>query len=244
MLGWIEYDERCAKPSLTQRQIMGGTFLALRLGKPSGGVFARHHAARWARRMVEQGVRSAVFSADFPYTSLFIRQGIRFVDPLPLRRALCASCVHRRLEELGICAARAVVAIAAQYMSREVEETIRAIAVNYRYILLSVGSGGEAFARDMLRRYGTALLLSPTREQLERADALILFAPRPDLRQENRVLCVLHHGGKSGRGYMDLRLADRPGMQMDPDWPQEQLAAALYGMGVLKPEMVTCEIIC
>lgn len=244
MLGWIEYDERGAKSSLTQRQIMGGTFLALQLGKSSGGVFARYRAALWARRMVAQGVRSAVFPVAFPYASLFIQQGIRIVDSLPLRRALCASCVHRRLEELGISAAQAVVAIAAQYMSREVEETICAIAVNYRYILLSVEAGGQVFARDMLRRYGTALLLSPTREQLERADALILFAPRPDLQRDNRVLCALYHGGREERGHMDLRLEDGPGMQADPDWPQEQLAAALYGMGVLKPEMVKCEIIC
>lgn len=244
MLGLIEFEESGAKLCLASRQIMGAVFLSLKLGKSSGGLFVRRSVARWARRMYEQGVRSAVFPLDFPYTALFIRQGIRPVDPLPLHRAMCAACVHRRLAELGIGADRAVVAIAARHMSREVEETVRAIAMNYRYVLLSVESGGEAFARDMLRKYGAALLLSPTKEQMERADALILFDPRADLRMENRVLCALYHGGESGRGYMELRLADHLAEQAGESCSQEQLAAALHSVGVLAPEMVKCEITC
>ena len=244
MLGLIEWEEGITKPYLEPRKIMSGVFLALRLGKTSGGRFFRRRIAHLAKRMHDQGVRSAVFPADFPYETLFARQGILPVDPIPLRRALCASYVCRRLETLGIQKDRAVIAVAAQHMGREAEETVRTLALKYRYVLVSVSSGGEAFARDMLRRYGVALLLDPTEEQLDRADALILFSPRPDLRQENKVLCILYPEGNLGRDDMELKLGDAIMAQAAPGCSEEQLAAALHSMGVLSTEMIKCEITC
>ena len=244
MLGLIRYEESRAKPSLMPRQILGGTFLTLEMGRYRRGGFADRNAACWARRMREQGIRSAVFSADFPHTSLFIRQGILPVDPIGLQRTLCASCVCRRLEELGINAGRAVVAVAARHMSREVEDTVHTFAMKYRYILLSVESGGEAFAREMMRKYGAALLLNPTDDQLNRSDALILFDPMPGLAMGNPVICAVYHGAVTKRGSMRLWLTDPYAEKVGTQYSQEQFAAALHSMGVLMPEMVKCEITC
>ncbi len=244
MLGMIEFDESCDRPRILQRKILGGTFLTLNLGKAAHGPFPRRAAARWAARMREEGVRSAVFPVDFPYTAQFIHRGILPVDPLPLQRKLCAACVRERLEAIGVTPAQGVVAVVGEHMSREMEETARALALSYRYVLLSAATGGESFARELRRKYGAALLLRPSRDQLERADALVLFAPRPELSGENRVLCALYHGGEFGRGRMSITLGGKLMAQVAPNCAADQLAAALYSMGMLPQEMVKCEITC
>lgn len=244
MLGLIEFDENSGRPCLTRRQILGCTFLTLNLGRAARGALAGYHAGRWARQMRKQGVRTAVFPVDFPYTAVFLREGITPVDPLPLQRAVCADCVRRRLEELQVPPAQAVVAVAGEHMSREMEETARALALSYRYVLLSVPSGGEEFAREMRRRYGAALLLHPSADQLERADALVLFSPRPELSRKNRVLCSLYYGSDPGRGQVRFALSETLAEAVGPNCATDQLAAALYSMGALALEMGWCEITC
>ena len=88
---------------------------------------------------------------------------------------------------------------------RELTEAAKALALNYRYVLLSV-RGGEEFARDLRREYGISLLLKPSADQLDRADALVMFAPRQDLKLDNPILYTLYPGGEAGRGRLPLRL--------------------------------------
>jgi len=113
MLGYIEYGDGPKRPELSQRQLAGGTFAVLALGQSahSASPLARGRAVKGARQMREAGVRTAVFPVDFPYTALFIRQGILPVDTLPLRRALAAPLVRRRLEDAGLDPAQAVQAV-------------------------------------------------------------------------------------------------------------------------------------
>lgn len=246
MLGYIIYGDGPKRPEIGERQLLGAGFVALRMGESAhpNGPLALRRAAAGARQLREMGVRAAVFPVDFPYTALFLRQGIAPVDTLPLRRALAAPLTRRRLEGMGLSPAQAVVAISGERTSRELAETAKALAISFRYVLLSVRSGGEEFARGLRREYGISLLLKPSADQLDRADALLLFAPRGDLAGENAVLYALYPGGEAGRGRLPLSLPAALAEQVEPNCSGEQLAAALYGAGALRLETILAEIPC
>ncbi len=246
MLGYIVYGDGPKRPELGERQLPGGSFVTMRMGQPAhpNSPFARRRALLGARQLRDLGVRTAVFPVDFPYSALFIRQGIVPVDTLPLRRALAAPLTRRRLEAMGLPPTQAVVAISGDRASRETAEAAKLLALSYRYVLLSVRSGGEEFARELRREYGISLLLSPTVDQLDRADALLLFAPRGDLKGENRILYTLYPGGEAGGGRLPIRLPQALSDQLEPNCDREQLAAAIYGQGGLTLEQLIAEIPC
>ena len=246
MLGYIAYGDGPKRPELGERRLLGGRFVTLRMGQSAhpNGLLARRRALTGARRLWEMGVRSAVFPLDFPYTALFIRQGVCPVDTLPLRQALAAPLVRRRLEEAGLLPTQAVVAVAGDRLRREVADTAKALALSFRYVMLDVRSGGEEFARTLRREYGISLLLHPSRDQLDRADALVLFAHRGELAGENPILYTLYPGGEAGRGRMPLPLPGALLGQVEPNCGAEQLTAALFSQGVLSLETILAEIPC
>lgn len=243
MLGYIIYGDGPKKPEMGRTRLPGGTFVTLRIGQSArpNGPLALGRALKGARKLREAGVRSAVFPVDFPYMAIFIRQGVWPVATLPLRRALAAPLTRRRLESLGISPAQAVVAISGDQAVREVTEAAKALALSYRYVLLSV-PGGEDFAKSLRKEYGISLLLKPSKEQLNRADALLLFSPRNDLAMENPILYTLYPGGEAGRGCLPLRLPGALADQLEPNCGYDQLAAALYAMGGLTLETLLAEI--
>ena len=242
MLGYIEYDENTKMVRLEQRRVMGGTFLSLTFGRENRGVGGRWKIIRAARRMREAGVRQAVFPVDFPYTSEFLRHGVVPVDTLPLRREICPRYVRHRLSELQILPDRGIIALSGEYLSRELREITQTLALDFRYVMLSVPEGGEELARQMRRMYGVSLLLKPTRDQLERADALILFDPRRDISCENKVFCALYPGGEFTRGRVPLTLGGEMVRSLPPNCDREQFAAALYAMGMLEKTGIFDEI--
>ena len=243
MLGYIIYGEGPKRPELGDLQHSGGNFVTLRMGleaRPNGPL-ARYRARQGARLLREAGARSAVFPVDFPYTALFIRQGILPIDTLPLRRALAAPLTRRRLEAGGFQPTHAVVAISGDRAVREVTECAKALALSYRYVLLNAKSA-ETFAKSLRREYGISLLLDPSPDQLNRADALVLFSPRPDLSQDNPILYALYPGGEAGRGRLPLCLPAGIRAQAATNCDEEPLAAALYAMGALPLETLLAEI--
>ena len=174
-----------------------------------------------------------MFPVDFPYTALFIRQGVCPVDTLPLRRALAAPMTRRSLEKLGLEPTQAVVAVTGERCAREVAECAKMLALGYRYVLLGVNSGGEAFSRSLRREYGISLVLDPSPDQLDRADALVMFSQRGDLARNNPILYTLYPGGEAGRGRLPLALPEGIRDQVEVNCDLEQLAAALYATGGL-----------
>ena len=244
MLGYIVYhDQSTGKGRLQQERRLGGTFLVLDMGRNAHGFFAPRRAAQAAKRMREQGVRRAVFPEDFPHTAIFLRHGIAPVDPLPLRTTLSPLYVRRRLDALGLSGTQAVVAVVSNTMNDEIARTAHELALAYRYVLLSVHSGGEDFAQKMRRQYGASILLAPSTDQLERADALVLFSPRNDLSRQNTVLCTLYPGGEA-QGCVPLQLDESLLAAVEQNCPRDQLAAALHSMGVFPAEKLLGEITC
>ena len=243
MLGYIIYGDGPKRPEIGDRQLAGGNFVTLSmalLARPTGHL-ALSRARLGARLFREAGVRSAVFPVDFPYTALFIRMGILPIDTLPLRRALAAPLTRRRLEQGGFQPTQAVVAISGDRALREVTECAKSLALSYRYVLLSA-RGAESFAKGLRREYGISLLLDPSPDQLNRADALVLFSPRGDLTLDHAIFYALYPGGEAGRGRLPLCLPAGAAAQAETNCDQEQLAAARYAMGALPLETLLAEI--
>lgn len=244
MLGYISYGDGLKRPVLERLQLQGCPFVGLRLpsGRRPEGALARRRAAAAARALRSMGVRQAVFPMEFPYGSLFLRQGVTPVDPVPLRRALAAGLVQRELSRMGLDGAHGVIAVSGERMERPLMDTVRTLAIRYRYVILDVPSGGEEFARTLRREYGISLLLQPAAEQMERADALLLFSLRGDLRGENPVCYALYPGGEKGWEAVSYGLPAALREQSGSDCCREQLLAALWAAGVLSPEDILAEI--
>lgn len=74
----------------------------------------------------------------------------------------------------------------------ELVRTVTELALGNRYVLLDVPYGGDTLANQLRREYGVSLLLSPTRQQMEEADVLVLFAARTDLRRRDPAVLRLY----------------------------------------------------
>ena len=127
-------------------------------------------------------------------------------------------------------------------MSRALMETTKTLALSYRYVMLAVPGGEEDFVRSLRREYGVSLLLRPSAEQLERADALLLFAPRGDVGSAHPVFHALYPGGEHLAGQMPLVLPTAMEEALEPNCSRVQMVAALYAMGVLSLEHILAEI--
>lgn len=242
MVGYVVYGGE-NRTGVEPRQLLGARFLTVSLaaGRRPMGAAALYRARRAAGRLAELGVRRAVFPREFPYLPIFARRGICPVETLPLRQALAAPLARRRLAELGIAPTRAVAAVSAARLSREVAETVTALALGCRYVMLQAPDGG-GLARSLRREYGVSLLLDPGREQLDRADALLLFAPREDLARTNPVFYALYPGGETGPGGLPLPLPGALAETVEPSCGREQLTAALWQMGAITKEAILSEI--
>lgn len=244
MFGYIIYGDGAERRTVEHRQIAGGAFVVCRVreSRRPNSFIARRRAVQMADKLRASGVRQAVFPLDFPYTAIFIQRGILPVDPLPLRQALAAPLVRRQLERMGLDGTRAVIAISGDRMSRPLMETTKALALRYRYVLLSVPGGEEEFVRSLRREYGISLLLRPSAEQMERADALILFAPRGDMTVSSAVFHALYPGGEYLGRQAPLALPTALAKRLESNCSHEQMVAALYAMGVLSLEDILAEI--
>ena len=96
--------------------------------------------------------------------------------------------------------------------------------------------GGTSLANQLRREYGVSLLLSPTRQQMEEADVLVLFAARTDLRRRDPAVLRLYD---EAAPLPPLLLPPVLEGQMPPGLCRPQLLAVLVESGVLRPGQIT-----
>lgn len=195
----------------------------------------RRRAAAAARKLQRAGIRRTVLPEDFPYGALLEKRDVLPVDTLPLRRELAAELVRRGLEDRGLPAGR--VAVSADAMSAELVRTVTELALRSRYVLLDVPYGGPELAGRLRREYGVALQLSPDRAQMAAAEALVLFAPRTDLRRDNPVVAEAYRGAETA--LPPLLLPPALEEQLPEGCCRIQLLAALRESGTLRPGQIS-----
>ena len=185
------------------------------------------------KRLRKMGVTQAVLPEGFPYGRELARCGVRPVSTLPLRRALAADWVRWVLEKQGKGTAGARVAVCAAQLTGEVVRTVTELCLRHRYVLLDLPYGGEELCRQLRREYGVSLLLGPSKEQLEGAEALVLFDPRTDLK--NPTALTLYDESQP-LPPMGLPPAMEQSLPAGAD--RGQLLAALREAGVLRPGQI------
>lgn len=196
----------------------------------------RWRVALAARRMWRRGVSRAVLPEDFAYAGLLEKYHIRPVSTAALRRRLAADWLRAALAERGMAPGGTKVAVAAEQMTGELVRTVTELALRHRYILLDVPYGGEELCRQLRREYGVSLLLAPGREQMEEADALVLFGPRTDLRRKNTVVLPVYD---EAAALPALSLPPALEEQMPEGADRGQLLAALLETGAVRPGQVS-----
>ena len=178
----------------------------------------------------------AVLPEDFAYGVQLEKYGVRPVSTLALRRRLASDWVRQGLAERGVSPGGARIAVSAAQMTGELVRAVTELSLRHRYVLLDVPYGGEELCRRLRREYGVSLLLGPDREQLEEADALVLFDPRTDLRRRSGVTLPLYDEAAPMRGLslppaLEERLPEGAG--------RGQLLSALLEAGVLRSGQVS-----
>ena len=195
MVGYLAW----AEPGRGQRSVRLEERIVLRMRFLQAGIVKGPHQAVTRRRVLaagkklrKRGVAQVVLPEEFPYKEQLARCGLRPVSTLALRRALAADWVWSGLGAEGRTAAGARVAVTAAALTGEVVRTVTELALRHRYVLLDLPYGGEDLCRQLRREYGVSLLLGPSKDQLEGAEALVLFDLRRDLSLANPVVLRLY----------------------------------------------------
>ena len=232
MLLWKAPERGKRSVFVRERSILHTRFLCAEVarGPKTPEAVASRRMAAAIRRLRKQGVTQAVLPEGFAYGELLDRGGVHGVSTLPLRRAIAADYVRWSLREREIPAAGARVAVCAAALTGDVVRTVTELPLRHRYVLLDLPYGGEELARQLRREYGVSLMLSPSKEQLEAADAMVCFDPRPDCLGPGRI--PLYDGASP---MPPLSLPPALEEQLPAGVRRDQLLTVLREAGSLRP---------
>ena len=234
---WVppERGQRAAKTA--ERMVLHTHLYSVQVarGPRTPAAVIRRRAAAAARKLEKAGVRRVVLPDDFAYRDVLEKRGIGAVDTLALRRELAAEQTCRGLEDRGLSGG--TVAVSADAMSAELVRTVTELSLRCRYVLLDVPYGGPDLAGRLRREYGVALRLEPDLARLGEAEALVLFAPRTDLRRNNPVVVEAYRGSEAP--LPPLLLPPALEEQLPAGCCRIQLLAALRESGALRPGQIS-----
>ena len=239
MIGFVAWTEEKAPRRAGDAAILRMRFLEVRLlrRKSTPAAVLRRRAAAAAKRLQKLGVTHAVFPEAFPYEAVFEKYGVFPVEVTRLYRSIAGEWLRAEFAAREISGASKL-AVCADRLTGELVRMVTELCLRYRYVLLDVGEGGEELARQLRREFGVSLLLRPDAGQLESAEALLLFAPRPGLRCA--VTLPLYDGAPAPqnvtRSLPSLEERTPPGCRRD------QLFAALCAAGALRPEQIEAKV--
>jgi len=187
------------------------------------------------KRLRKRGVVQVVLPDRFSYREQLSKCGLKPVSTLALRRSLAVDWVRTGLTEKGQPAAGARVAVTAAVLTGEVVRTVTELCLRHRYVLLDLPYGGEELCRQLRREYGVSLLLGPDRDQLEGAEALILFDRRTDLSLANPVALRLYD---EEQALPPLTLPPELEGELPQGVDRGQLLAVLREAGTIRREQI------
>lgn len=233
MLGYISCTPENKNFTIARRRLAGAQFIEARLGQ-GRRFLQRHYAARAARALSRMGVRQAVFPVDYPHEDLFVRRGILPVDTLPLYRRMTPLIVKRRMGQLGLSPGTTTVAVVAESLNGELEKIVTDLALQVRYVMLSLQVPAEAFCQGLKREYGVSVVQQPARRQLRQADVLLLFRPWEEGAQNSVVLHLYDGERVLWRNAVSFTLPRRLMGEVEENCNFPQLLTVLLVGGILQ----------
>lgn len=239
MIGFIAWTEEKAPRRAEELAVLRMRFLevCLRRRQNTPAAVLRRRAASAAKKLQKLGITRAVFPGNFPYEAVFTKHGISPVEVMPLYRNLAGEWLRAEIAAKGL-SGTATAAVSGDRLTGELVRAVTELCLRYRYVLLDVPDGGEELARQLRREYGVSLILRPNAGQLAAAEAVLLFAPRPMLR--NTVVLALYDGAKPPENVtLTLPALDD---QLPSGCRRDQLLAALCGAGVLRAAQIEIKV--
>lgn len=240
MILWKEHNRGKRAVTIGERCVLHVRFACAEIERSTKtpAAILRRRVRGAVRRLEKLGVTEVVLPEEFAFSDVLEEMGLRPVSTLPLRRMVAADWVRLALEDRGMTGTSLRIAVAAEELTGELVQVVTELSLRYRYVLLDLRRGGEELTQHLRREYGVSLLLSPTQEQVEGAEAAVLFAPRQ---------------AWSGKNPVFLRLFDEqaplPGLVLPPAMEDQlpsglnrgELLAALRQAGTLRPGQMTVE---
>ena len=153
MIGWIRYEEAGA-PRIERGRFGDTAVLSVRVPR-RGGVRGMFTAYRTAFFLARRRVRLAAFPAGYPYTDIFLRNGIASPDVTRLNLACADQIALLALRQSGRAAENANVALLSRAPSGELHNAAHLLARTVRYLTLRTPDA-ETLARALRREYGVA----------------------------------------------------------------------------------------
>lgn len=190
LLTWAEPERKQRSVRLEERIVLRMRFLQAEITNSAHSAILRRRVLAAGKKLRKRGVTRVVLPEGFPFGEILDRCGLKAVSTLALRRAAAADWVRAGLAAKGLPGAR--VAVAAAALTGEAVRTVTELCLRHRYVLLDLPYGGEELCRQLRREYGVSLLLGPSKDQLEEAEALVLFDARTDLSLKNPVALRLY----------------------------------------------------
>ena len=239
LLLWKDPQKGQKRIQIEERPLLRTRFLWVEIARSPHPAVRRRRLLAAARRLRKLGVSQVVPPADFSHEDLPEKCGLRITGTLALRRSLAADWVRAGLESERLPVAGARVAVTASVLTGEVVRTVTELCLRHRYVLLDLPYGGEDLCRQLRREYGVSLLLGPSREQLEGAEALVLFDLRRDLSMANPVVLRLYD---ESQPLPALSLPPEAEAALPEEADRGRLLAALREAGCLRREDVTAGV--
>lgn len=235
LLTWAEPKKGQKSVRLEERHILRMRFLEAEvIRSPHGAVSSRRVLAA-GKKLRKRGVTQVVLPEEFPFREQLAKCGLRPVSTLALRRAIAADWVRAGLTAKSQPVAGARVAVSAAALTGEAVRTVTELCLRHRYVLLDLPYGGEELCRQLRREYGVSLLLGPSKDQLEGAEALVLFDSRTDLSLKNPVALRLYD---ERQALPSLALPPEAEEALPQGADRGQLLAVLREAGALKREQI------
>ncbi len=239
LITWAEPKRGQKSVHMEERVILRMRFLQGEIVKSRYSAVLCRRVLTTGKRLRKRGVTQVILPEDFPFQEQLEKCGLRSVSTLALRRSIAADWVRSGLLECGQPVPGARVAVAAEALTGEVVQTVTELTLRHRYVLLDLPYGGEEFCRQLRREYGVSLLLGPDQDQLEGAEALILFAQRTNLSLNNPVVLRLYD---EKQALPPLTLPPKLEEEVPKGVNRGQLLAALREAGALRREQIVLGI--
>ena len=235
LLTWAEPQKGQRSVRLEERHILRMRFLQAGIVSSPHPAVLRRRCVAAGRKLRKRGVTQVVLPEDFPFQEQLSKCGLRPAGTLALRRGLAADWVRWGLAERGQPVAGARVAVSAAALTGEAVRTVTELCLRHRYVLLDLPYGGEELCRQLRKEYGVSLLLGPSKDQLEGAEALVLFDARTDLSLKNPVALRLYD---EGQALPPLALPPNLEEALPESVNRGQLLAVLREAGAVKREQI------
>lgn len=121
-------------------------------------------------RMRSERTGKVVFSDDFPYRELILREGFDETDDRLLKEIVAGKIVK------AFSGKDKVAAFFGRRLTGEAERVFSEMCQNFKYVMAAVETDGGLY-HSMGKRFGISVIGQPTEKQLEKADVAVFFCP-------------------------------------------------------------------